>query len=805
MWVIARKDLPMAKCRIVFPLAVAIAGVSLQADVAFAQGGSAADARKVRIAAPRPLPDIIDRPDGGLVRDIPRSDRPFYIHALGRRCVDFGGEAGWAVGNPVYIYECNGTVAQQVRVKEIDDTHDIKLMVASRFCIGVRGGTVALEQPLELQLCDDASPAQRFAFDGDAILIGAQRDGRVMRDYVIAPFQGRTPNRTPLVVTARTVSDAEYFRFEAVDRSGAFPTRGFVRVSTEAQLDTALIRGWGTVIEIDPARTLELKSRSPKQLRAGVTLRGYRKHTFQGPEILSCVTVDKDTPVFLLNEDHVRITGLRLRGPMDDPRCSQANLVENRVIWIKRPTDLAPEPIALIDRLDISYFKGAAVDTWGPGVSDCAPDPAATQRTIRVRVIGNFIHHNDVYGSATGQDAFILIRGNYFYWQKAHAIVSDASGKSGFIAHDNFIPATQHPRETEDIDMHGSEQVVGNHTGGTSGDYFDIGWNTFMHARRDKNVWQRGTPCFRTWIHDNVFARSKDESIGTISTVPERHLVDGQQNTFNASDPTGSLAVGDFDGDGIDDVFVATGQGWYFSSGGQAEWRFLSRKSERLGSLLFGDFDGDGRTDVVALHGDEIVISWGGVSPWQTINVTAWKLSDLAVGDFDGDGRADLFLATGTEWFYAPGGRNWTPLATSSYRRANLIFGDFRRERRTRVLRISGGRWLAAGLNLPWTATGSAPVSSVAGLVVGDFDGDGFIDVARTQPVGSGLVWQYATPAKGGGWTQLRMANTRIASHPIGRFDGNATSDVIIRNDTHFNVAPSGRNPVRTLSRQAMR
>ena len=77
---------------------------------------------------------------------------------------------------------------------------------------------------------------------------------------------------------------------------------------------------------------------------------------------------------------------------------------------------------------------------------------------------------------------------------------------------------------------------------------------------------------------------------------------------------------------------------------------------EHARSLLFGDLDGDGRTDVIALHDANIDVSWGGVSLSQTINVTAWKLSDMAVGDFGGDGRAEFFLATGTQWFYAPGG-----------------------------------------------------------------------------------------------------------------------------------------------------
>src|SRR5262249_403071 len=71
------------------------------------------------------------------------SDRAFTFRGLGNRCWDFGGQQWWAVGVPVYLYTCNGTVAQQIRVKEIDTGHDVELRVQDQFCIGVRGGRVA--------------------------------------------------------------------------------------------------------------------------------------------------------------------------------------------------------------------------------------------------------------------------------------------------------------------------------------------------------------------------------------------------------------------------------------------------------------------------------------------------------------------------------------------------------------------------------------------------------------------------------------------------------------------------------------
>jgi hypothetical protein len=538
-------------------------------------------------AAQRGLPD----PPTGVVYDpkAPLSDRIFFLHDIGHRCLDFGPPPSWVVASPVFIYSCNGTIAQQIRVKEIDSTHDIKLLV-SQLCIGVRGGIVAVDQPLELQLCNDASPAQRFAFDGDALLMGDQSGGHVNRKFVIEPAHDYTPSRTPLVVGTREVTDAEYFRFEAADKSSAFPTTGFVGVSSEAALDWALTLGWGTVIEIDPAQPLELKGPFPKQIHSGVTLRGYRKYTFQGPEVHTCTATDD--PTFRITEDNVRMTGFRLRGPVNDSRCKSSDLPETQGIRIEPTAAKVPVvPIVLIDHLDISYFTGSAVDTRGSDASEpqeCAIEPPYP-RSTNVRVIGNFIHHNGAYGSVTGQAAFILNQANIFYRQHAHAIASDAW--SGYNAYDNFILSEE--RDTHDVDMHGSLHP-GHWYDGLSGDYFDVGWNTFLHTGF-VNINQRGTPCRFTAIHDNIFLQSESDAIITRTTDPVKHVVFA--NTFNAANPTGDLAVGDFDGDGIADVFVGTGQVWYFSSGGQAEWRFLNRMPERASALLFGDLE------VIAVHG----------------------------------------------------------------------------------------------------------------------------------------------------------------------------------------------------------
>jgi ricin-type beta-trefoil lectin protein/VCBS repeat protein len=723
----------------------------------------------------------------------PLADGAFYFHDLGHRCIDFGGRDFWRLGGPVQIYSCNGTVAQQVRVKELDGSHDVELRAQSLFCIGVKGGEVAVGQPLELQACN-GSAAQRFALDGDSVLMGTQSGGRVSREFAIQPDQKRTVNRTPLVVAARELSDAEYFRYEAVDHSAIKPTNGFLAVSSEAGLDWALGLGWGTVIEVDDRSSLIL-TRTPKAIHEGVTLRGYRKYTYQGPEIRTCVA-EAGGRAFSIAEPQARMTGLRLRGQTVDPQCSGDLGNDSSAIGVDTNGFLDTSSV-WVDHLDIGYWHGHAIDVRG-GVQltqDCPSQIPPFPRNPSVRAIGNFVHHNTNYGIVTGQAAFVLVQGNVFYRQGAHSIASDPVNLSGYAAYDNLIlQDTPH----HDIDMHGSMHP-GHWYDGISGDYFDVGWNTILPTEHE-NVNVRGTPCRAVRIHDNVFIQSKSDAIASRSTKPLAFW----DNQFGASPHLMlDLAVGDFDGDGIDDVFVGTGAAWYFSSGGAAEWRFLNRMREHASALRFGDFDGDGRTDIIAIHGAHIDISWGGISPWQTINVVAWPITDIAIGDFDGDGIADLFLATGAQWFYAPGGRNWTPFASSSVRTKDLRFGDFTHSGHTQVLRISASHeWqIVRHVGGMWESLGSAGDAYLPGLVVGDFDGDGFADLAHIH----NDRWEYVSPGAGIGWRELWNYTGELVGQPIGRFDADRTSDVIEWAGRNFYYAPGGKGPLVRLSRQDMK
>jgi hypothetical protein len=417
---------------------------------------------------------------------------------------------------------------------------------------------------------------------------------------------------------------------------------------------------------------------------------------------------------------------------------------------------------------------------------------------------------------ATYNGAFVLADGNVSYAVRNHSIASSGAKTTGYLAYGNLMLSSS---GSHDIDVHGSLHLH-HWYDGIAGNYFDVGWNTMLGLKKSYsdatkvNFSLRGTPCHRLDLHHNVFRRGEGASVESRAKDPANKFK-RWANIFDHWAPMNDLAVGDFDGDGIDDVFVGTGAAWYFSSGGRAEWRLLNRMPEKASALRFGDFDGDGRTDLLALHEGKIEISWAGGSPWQTVNVTAWKISDLAVGDFDGDGHSDLFLAIDAGWFVAPGGRNWAPdSAQTGHRTTDLRFGDFNKDGKTDVVAVVRGKWRMltkhSGVE-QWVDLHSSLSGSLAGVVAADFTGDGKSDLARSA---SGSWWVSDAGMKR--WIRLRSATVpgvgtiiNLMGYPVGRFfDGDAIADVVFWSGTaglHFDYAPGGKGPIKRLSRQAMK
>jgi hypothetical protein len=505
--------------------------------------------------------------------------------------------------------------------------------------------------------------------------------------------------------------------------------------------------------------------------------------------------------MLFINGDYARITGLRMQGPTRDihPDAVYANAISTQ-----------DEFISIIDHNEMFDWTESCVSIFSEFVHDTS-DPYS--RPQNVRVVRNFLHHNQRYNGGYGVatfDGYPYVEGNTFLSNR-HAITAARTELTAYKAWFNLILSASPNYEsidhgpTPDFEMHGTLNIGCQYCGGDAGEYAEIARNTFLGTNR-LNFMLRGRPRYAVEFHDNVSLQSQEDALRNMSDASEL-IVEG--NHFNSPNPTHRLGVGDFDGDGTQDLFLATGTAWYFSPAGKAEWRFLNAQTDGISNLLFGDFDGDGRTDVFTQHGYNWDVSWGGVSKWETINVSGSIMGNAAVGDFVGDRRSDIFYADGKNWFVSDAGASqFIVLNASIARVGSLRFGDFDGDGKADVFSVVNGNWAVSYSGATrWRPLRPKLSDSVADLILADFNGDGRVDVAtsiESNPTGV-YVWMVSYSGTGR-WTALRGDLVPLSSAAaVGRFDGNASADFLLWHDNYLDIVASGAGTAVRRSREDMR
>ena len=224
-----------------------------------------------------------------------------------------------------------------------------------------------------------------------------------------------------------------------------------------------------------------------------------------------------------------------------------------------------------------------------------------------------------------------------------------------------------------------------------------------------------------------------------------------------------SIAVGDFNGDGMQDLAIANkgsssvtlllGDGLGgFGIGGTFAAPFGAY------SVAAGDFNGDGIQDI-AIAGAKLTVLLGNrtglpsAAPGSPLELPLMPTS-LAVGDFNGDGIQDLAM-----------GNTMGPAVT-------VLLGDG-----------SGGFAQAPGS--PFFVY-AAPY----GLVVGDFNGDGIRDLAASSTGSNGLTVLRGDGS--GGFTAIAGGPFATGSVPssvvVGDFNRDGIQDLAIANSGSSNV-----------------
>ena len=780
-------------------------------------------------------------------------------------------EPSGQVFSQIAVRDCNNSAAQQFRVEEVDTQHDVVLyagtlvlgMHVQPLSTAIAGTTISsaatnsgMVYGLELQRrasvseASIANPAnQIFALDGDSIMLASNRK------LVVQVENARGASGSAVVLGPRNLADSEFWDFNQINGADIDPTNGFVRAGYPGSLlsarDTLLSQlapadfdfcsfaspacvkapaQLGTVIKIYSGSDIDLSGVPSLEIPSGVTIRGGRRGTQFGPLLHkdSATTTNEATEIMLEipQSDNVRITGLRLQG-------TSTTTDQNQVLtWGVNVHDNSSTNV-IIDHNDISGWTQDGVRAAGSDQSSdsgCTVDAKGiclqvydpTNRLHNTFVIRNFIHHNRMQEAGYGVEAYDggypFVQGNTFVSNRHAVAGGHGTTNTGYRAWGNLVlsdaPLQHGLFHVQDFDMHGTNNDSFGVCcfGGLGGDYVDIMGNTFLGTNRP-NYALRAEPINFSDFRFNVSLESSDSAAQIITCAElvcnglNNFPINVVGNQFNSADPTNVLAGGDFDGDGKQDLFLATGAAWYYSPQGNAEWRFLNPKIEKIDGFLFGDFDGDGRTDVVGLNGNQLMVSWGGASNWEYLNTVNAPITDLAVGKFAshaaGDRRDDIFWADGKQWYVSSGGTGpFTAVNASSFRVKDVRFGDFDGGGTTDVFAIVSGKWMVSySATSLWMPLPKSLTNTMDGLVVADFDGDGRADIATSTQIINGLGWEWKFSSAGGtDWTYRWPANasgqwsaplSNVAG--IGNFDGNPGADVLMwSSDNHLYIVPGG-------------
>ena len=269
---------------------------------------------------------------------------------------------------------------------------------------------------------------------------------------------------------------------------------------------------------------------------------------------------------------------------------------------------------------------------------------------------------------------------------------------------------------------------------------------------------------------------------------------------------------GDFNGDNRDDILLRHDTGTITNWLGEANGGLFSNHVAVAYGLNLswqvagiGDFNGDGRDDVLLKHDNGAVTDWLGAPNGTFFSNHAnasyalpagWHI--VSTGDFNGDARDDVLLrhdaGTITNWLGQDNGGFFSNHAVSAYGLDNSWtvagIGDFNGDLRDDLLLVHANgavtNWLGQANGTYFSNHAAASYSLPAGwhiVGVGDFNGDTRDDLLLRHD--NGTITNWLGQANGSFFSNHGIANYPLDNAwqvaGVGDFNGDGHDDLLIR------------------------
>jgi len=311
-------------------------------------------------------------------------------------------------------------------------------------------------------------------------------------------------------------------------------------------------------------------------------------------------------------------------------------------------------------------------------------------------------------------------------------------------------------------------------------------------------------------VDDAVFVNTTNQAL-TVARSTGSVLTTFAASALRQGVTFSELLTGDFNGDGRLDiagrnsangqVLVALAAANQFVTG--AAWTTFSTETT-FSDLVVGDFNGDGKDDIAGRSKQgQLVVA---VSAGNKFNNSVFEtlpnapsdlrtLTNVRVGDFNGDGRDDLMGIVATTGQVVVSISSGTGFASSVWGVVppgvtEINVGDFNGDGRDDVLTRQGNSFIVR------QSTGTSftnvvfynnlAVAPYIGFRMGDFNGDGLDDVVGFTGTGAMTLFRSTGAgftALGGGTLPVQALTLNPADIVVGDFNRDGRSDILVRNN----------------------